>query len=162
MNSVYSEDDFIRNIHKSIPDLIIYGLKLTKMQLVCYQMLMDFQHYSPILNKVLLQVNILSRKIQQPNKQTKPNKDMKIDTTCLFNFIFFSFLFSSLLSSSFCFILTPLFERAFILLLQFQRENMLTFLGNHKNSEKRASQKSKAHYSSLQLELAGTCPKSCM
>lgn len=27
MNSAYSEHDFIRNIHKSIPDQIIYGLK---------------------------------------------------------------------------------------------------------------------------------------
>lgn len=36
-------------------------------------------------------MNILSRKIQQTNEQTKPNKDMKIDTTCLFNFFSLSF-----------------------------------------------------------------------
>lgn len=40
-------------------------------------------------------MNILSRKIQQTNKQTKPNKDMKIDTTCLFNFFSLSFFLLS-------------------------------------------------------------------
>lgn len=59
-------------------------------------------------------------------------------------YFFFSFLFSSLLFSFFCFILTPLFERAFTLLLQFQHENMLTFPGNHKNSEKRKEHLRKA------------------
>lgn len=36
INSVCSENDFIMNIHKSIPDQIIYDSKWTKMYLACY------------------------------------------------------------------------------------------------------------------------------
>lgn len=77
------------------------------------------------------------------NKETNQKQRHEKNKCCLLNIIIIniiiiiSFFFLPPLHFSSCFILTPLFERTLTQLLQFHHENILTFLGNQKNSEKR-------------------------
>lgn len=124
--------DFTRNIHNSIPDKIICGLKWTKISFIGIGWRI-FNAIHQFYEKLFIKWHCLPENYRKQTKKTNSNskqptvqRQEKNEISCLLSY--YSFSFFALLLSSPCFILSPVFSAALRQLLQVQNENILTFL----------------------------------